>query len=246
MGVHRKIRRASLYPEENDMNDFRQAIEDRGFAIVPRLIPEFVLTSLLEHISGALLPRSRAGIRHALGVPAIAAAAQDECLIGLARAVVGPEATPFRATLFDKSPVSNWLVVWHQDTALPLSDRQNQIGWGPWSVKGGVNYAHAPARALEKVIALRVHLDDSNIENGPLRVLPGTHRSGVLTDDDIQVAAEKTPTVDCLVRRGGVLAMRTLIVHASSKSSSESPRRVLHIEYASSRFMDDGLELAIT
>lgn len=227
------------------MNDFRQAIEDRGFAIVPRVIPELLLTSLLEHISDPLLPRSRAGIRHALGVPAIAAVAQDERLIGLARAVVGPEATPFRATLFDKSSVSNWLVVWHQDTALPLSARQNKIGWGPWSVKNGVHYAHAPARALETVIALRVHLDDSEIENGPLRVLPGTHRSGVLTDDDIQVAAENKPAVDCLVRKGGVLAMRPLIVHASSKSISKRPRRVLHIEYASSRLIDDGLELAI-
>ena len=32
---------------------------------------------------------------------------------------VGP-AQPFRATLFDKSASANWLVVWHQDTALPM------------------------------------------------------------------------------------------------------------------------------
>ena len=152
---------------------------------------------------------------------------------------------PFRATLFDKSPVSNWLVIWHQDTALPFRERRDKSGWGPWSVKDGVNYAHAPARALERTIALRVHLDDSAVDNGPLRVLPGTHKLGVLTDDEIQMKAEQTPAIDCLVWRGGVLAMRPLIVHASSKSSSELPRRVLHVEYATSRFMDDGMELAI-
>ena len=152
---------------------------------------------------------------------------------------------PFRATLFDKSPVSNWLVVWHQDTALPFCERRDKSGWGPWSVKDGINYAHAPARALERTIALRVYLDDSVVDNGPLRVLPGTHKLGVLTDDEIQMKAKQTPAVDCLVRRGGVLAMRPLIVHASSKSSIDLPRRVLHVEYATSRLMDEGMELAI-
>jgi hypothetical protein len=45
--------------------------------------------------------------------------------------------------------------------------------------------------------------------------------------------------------RSGVLAMRPLIVHASSKSQSEAPRRVLHIEYANSMNVADGLKLAI-
>ena len=36
---------------------------------------------------------------------------------------------PFRATLFDKSPQANWLVVWHQDTALPLRRRLDISGW---------------------------------------------------------------------------------------------------------------------
>jgi hypothetical protein len=51
--------------------------------------------------------------------------------------------------------------------------------------------------------------------------------------------------VNCLVSRGGVLAMRPLIVHASSKSQAEISRRVLHIEYASRRLVTNNLELAI-
>ena len=46
--------------------------------------------------------------------------------------------------------------------------------------------------------------------------------------------------------RGGVLAMRPLIVHASSKSRVEKSRRVLHIEYAASPALSNGLELTIT
>jgi hypothetical protein len=96
------------------------------------------------------------------------------------RSCLGESAFPFRATLFDKSPQQNWLVVWHQDTALPLCGHRDVAAWGPWSIKEGIVCAHAPAHALEQVLAIRVHLDDSNEENGPLRVLPGTHRRGVL------------------------------------------------------------------
>jgi len=167
-------------------------------------------------------------------------------LLEMAREILGRRAFPFRATLFDKSPTANWLVVWHQDTALPLRERRETPGWGPWSVKDGVNYAHAPASALEQVVALRVHLDDSTSENGPLRVLPATHTSGVLTDDQIHELSEKAAEVQCLVPLGGVLAMSPLIVHASSKSRKNMPRRVLHIEFAGVHEFSCGLELAVT
>lgn len=166
-------------------------------------------------------------------------------LLGMAREILGEGAFPFRATLFDKSPTANWLVMWHQDKALPLKERREVSGWGPWSVKEGVLYAHAPASALEQVVALRVHLDDSTRENGPLRVLPGTHSLGVLTDEQIHTLSKAVAEVGCPVPCGGVLAMRPLIVHASSKAQNEMPRRVLHIEYSSPDALSDGLELAI-
>jgi len=71
--------------------------------------------------------------------------------------------------------------------------------------------------ALEQVLALRVHLDESSDRNGPLRVLPGTHLMGVLTDDAIEQLASQIAALDCVVTAGGVVAMRPLIVHASSK-----------------------------
>lgn len=183
-------------------------------------------------------------MRHAMRNLNVATLARDSRLVALAQEVLGSGAIPFRATLFDKSPTSNWLVVWHQDTALPLSERLHIPGWGPWSVKDGVIYAHAPASALEQILALRLHLDDSLAENGPLRVLPGTHTRGVLSDDALHELSAQITAVDCIVPRGGILAMRPLVVHASSKSQSDAPRRVLHIEYAASLSIAEGLELA--
>lgn len=203
------------------------------------------MVELLEALKSISLVRSRAGARHAMHNQSVAAFARDPRLLGLARSVLGPIALPYRATLFDKSSTANWLVAWHQDTALPLLKRDEKPGWGPWSVKGGVVYARAPADVLGKVLALRVHLDDCTKLNGPLRVLPGTHRHGVLTDERTTVLAREVMPVECAAVRGGVLAMRPLLVHASSKSQCDVPRRVLHIEYAASMEIEPGVELAV-
>jgi ectoine hydroxylase-related dioxygenase (phytanoyl-CoA dioxygenase family) len=176
---------------------------------------------------------------------AVSSLANDSPLLAVARCILGAEAFPFRATLFEKTTDANWLVVWHQDTALPLRHRLDMPGWGPWSVKEDVIYAHAPASALSQVLALRVHLDDSTSGNGPLRVLPATHTLGVLSDDAIHQLAQDVAPVECSVPRGGVVVMKPLVVHSSSKSHSECARRVLHIEYAANCAIAGALELAV-
>lgn len=222
-----------------------QGIEEQGFGIIPDVLGDEDVAKLSRWLADPQLRRSRAGVRHVLKYSAVAEIAEDPRLVGIAQRSLGKRAVAFRATLFDKSPQSNWLVVWHQDTALPIRAKRETEGWGPWSNKDGVTYAHAPESALGQVLALRVHLDDSTPENGPLRVLPGTHKLGVLSDETIHDLVARVASIDCLVARGGILAMRPLIVHASSKSQTEKLRRVLHIEYAASWITEDGLELAV-
>ena len=118
-------------------------------------------------------------------------------------------------------------------------------GWGPWSIKAGIVYAHAPASVLARVVALRVSLDPSTDTNGPLRVLPGTHVHGLLDDDAVERFGREVSAVSCTVGAGGVVAMRPLLLHASSKSTSDARRRVLHIEYASATHFGPALDLAV-
>jgi ectoine hydroxylase-related dioxygenase (phytanoyl-CoA dioxygenase family) len=178
-------------------------------------------------------------------VPAVAALAGSPELRRLAARVVGSGATPYRATLFDKSALANWSVAWHQDTALPLGRRMETPGWGPWSRKAGILYAHAPATALEQVVALRIHLDDSGADNGPLLVVPGSHRHGILDDSAIAALRARSPAVACEVPAGGVLVMRPLLLHSSPRIRSAGSRRVLHVEYAATTTVGPGLELAL-
>jgi ectoine hydroxylase-related dioxygenase (phytanoyl-CoA dioxygenase family) len=220
-------------------------IEEQGFGVLPEVVLSRETRRLIDDLDQSPLRRRKAGVRHALAHPSVAALAREPRLLNIAQEVLGTEALPFRATLFDKSPQANWLVVWHQDTALPLRERHDAPSWGPWSVKDGVVYAHAPAGVLSQVLALRIHLDDSTADNGPLRVLPGTHTEGVLSDDAIREFVAQIEPTDCLIPQGGVLAMRPLLIHASSKSQSEGLRRVLHIEYSASMTVGAGLELAV-
>lgn len=217
-----------------------------GYAIHDRVLARADLDAIADGLAGAEHHRSRAGMRHLMSVTVVRELAYDPRLMAIARGAVGPMAVPFRATLFDKSAHANWLIVWHQDSALPLVERRDVAGWGPWSVKAGVVYAHAPAVALERVVALRISLDDSGPDNGPLRVLPGTHTLGVLTDATIADLATQIRPVDCCVDAGGVVMMRPLTVHSSSKAVSDRPRRVLHLEYIDSLDVADGLQVAIT
>lgn len=221
------------------------AVRDEGFSIVEDVFSSRECDESVAVLSQTLERRGRAGTRHLMKNPFVAAVAWDSRLIDIAQRALGNYAIPYRVTLFEKTSRANWLVVWHQDTALPLSSRNDSSEWGPWSRKDGILYAHAPTWALNRIIALRIHLDAAHKENGPLRVIPGSHAAGVLTDEEVYGLARTRDSVDCVVPRGGVLAMRPLLIHSSSKSKGDAPRRVLHIEYTDSLELTESVRLAV-
>lgn len=223
----------------------RTEMDDDGYWIENHVLTDAECDVIVRGLSQNANGRGRAGIRHLMSNPIVATLANDHRLLRLAQRSLGNGAVPFRATLFEKSGKANWLVFWHQDTALPLVAHTESHEWGPWSQKEGVLYAHAPGRALARVLALRVHLDDSTKENGSLRIIAGSHDAGVLSDEEVFSVARRSEYVECEVGRGGVLAMRPLLIHSSSKARSDKPRRVLHIEYADSLKLTDAVQLAV-
>jgi ectoine hydroxylase-related dioxygenase (phytanoyl-CoA dioxygenase family) len=221
------------------------SVADDGYAIIPQVVASEEIHRLLSDLERSAAHRSRAGVRRLMSTPAVERLANDHRMLGIARSVIGNDAFPFKTTLFDKSTDTNWLVTWHQDTALPLREKREIPGWGPWSNKEGIMYAHAPATALERIVALRLHLDNSIQANGPLRVIPGSHLQGILSERQVETIVGKVEPVTCLVGQGGVIVMRPLIIHASSKFQSGKSRRVLHIEYATANTVPPPLRLAI-
>jgi ectoine hydroxylase-related dioxygenase (phytanoyl-CoA dioxygenase family) len=147
--------------------------------------------------------------------------------------MLGTKARVVRGLLFDKTPDANWKVAWHQDLSIAVRQRIEVPGFGPWSNKAGVTHVQPPVAVLENMITVRLHLDDCGPENGPLRVLPGSHSAGVLAPASIGQWTRDVAPVDCHVAAGGAVVMRPLLLHASSTANCPGHRRVVHLEFAS-------------
>ncbi len=131
------------------------------------------------------------------------AVASSAAVRGLVEPVVGGGAFAVRATLFDKTPEANWKVPWHQDLTIAVAQRIDTPGFTAWSVKDGVYHVQPPSGILEGMLAVRIHLDDCGEDNGPLRVIPGSHRHGRLADDQIERAVASGPRLCARQRRAG-------------------------------------------
>ena len=155
-------------------------------------------------------------------------------LLEIAQAVLGPGSFAVRGLYFDKTPAANWNLPWHQDLTIAVQARREVPGFGPWTLKAGIPHVHAPAELLAQMVTIRLHLDDCRLENGPLRVLPGSHAAGKLDAGAVLAWAARAQelAVNCLVPAGGVVVMRPLLLHASASGTNPGHRRVIHLEYA--------------
>jgi ectoine hydroxylase-related dioxygenase (phytanoyl-CoA dioxygenase family) len=218
--------------------DFVGQIRRDGFAVVEDVVD----TQTLDHLRRAvealgereevLRRGSIYGVRNLLEVlPEAADVAAQPALRRLAELVLGPWCFAVRGTLFDKNPAANWSLFWHQDSIITVREKREVAGFSKWSQKAGVWHVEPPHDLFERMLTLRLHLDDCGADNGPLRVLAGSHSSGWV-DDSIDEWKQGTRETVCVVGAGGVVAMRPLLLHASSASEVPRHRRVLHFEYA--------------
>jgi ectoine hydroxylase-related dioxygenase (phytanoyl-CoA dioxygenase family) len=210
-----------------------------GFAVVDDVVSAGVVDDLLPALAdveheGAI---ERRGSVHAVrnlleAVPQVAELARMPSVRGLVEPVLGPGCFVVRGILFDKTPGANWKVAWHQDLTIAVRERADAPGFGPWSEKAGITHVQPPAGVLERMLTVRVHLDDCGVENGPVQVITGSHAHGRLPADAIKRWRESNPATVCTCGRGGALVMRPLILHASSPATQPGNRRVVHLEFA--------------
>lgn len=215
-------------------------VETDGFQVVPPILEALIIDSLIEGLveletkqaSGNSQPKNY-GARNLLrNCRAVAGLAHGRALKELILPVLGAAAFPVRALFFDKLAGANWQVGWHQDLSIAVAERVEAPGFTGWSVKQGVMHVQPPAGVLENMLTLRVHLDNCDEDNGPLRVLRASHHVGRLNDEQIERWQQTGDAVTCLVPRGGILMMRPLLLHASSPAKNPRHRRVIHLEYA--------------
>jgi ectoine hydroxylase-related dioxygenase (phytanoyl-CoA dioxygenase family) len=216
-----------------DLAAFAKHLRVEGWATTSPVFPSDLLDTLAQKLGSAAAKGSaRGGTRHLLDIPAVQELARSQTVRAVAEAALGKECFAVRGILFDKTPGANWKVTWHQDLTIAVRDRRNVEGFGPWSVKEGVPHVQPPVDILERMVAVRVHLDECGPDNGPVRVIPRSHSFGRLSGDAIDRWKKERPPIDCVVSRGGILAFFPLLLHSSSPSNRPEHRRVVHLEFA--------------
>jgi hypothetical protein len=219
--------------------DFLAQLDRDGYALVPAAIAPATLDPLqaaLDEMARAAAGGPERGpygvrnlLRRALAVRELGRSLADGPRVA---PVLGAGAFAVRGLFFDKPANANWKVPWHQDLSIAVRERSDVPGFGPWSVKAGVPHVQPPVEILQRMLAVRIHLDDCGEENGPLNVLAGSHAQGRLSPEAIREWRARAAPVTCLLPRGGALLMRPLLLHASSASRQPGHRRVIHLEFA--------------
>ncbi|RAI99378.1 phytanoyl-CoA dioxygenase PhyH [Chitinophaga skermanii] len=136
---------------------------------------------------------------------------------------------PVKSIYFDKPGGSNWFVSYHHDLTISVTSRHDVPGFGPWTKKPGYFAVQPPLSYLQNIFTLRIHLDDTNEENGALRVVPSSHNKGLYRPETIDWTLETEDT--CCVEAGGIMIMKPLLLHASGRTTNQASRRVIHIEF---------------
>jgi ectoine hydroxylase-related dioxygenase (phytanoyl-CoA dioxygenase family) len=227
----------------------KDKIATLGFEILPGVLTESEVDAVVNLVSVAdssspVFRKStdlfaiRQFFKH---LPAVAEIILRSQLGDLVKKTFGTDYFVVKSIYFDKPPVSNWFVSYHQDLTISVSDRIAIDGFGFWTLKDGQFAVQPPLEILEDNITVRLHLDDTSSSNGSLKVIPGSHLKGVYRPETINWDTETV--VDCEVPRGGVMIMKPLLLHSSGKTTNNQRRRVVHIEF-SRRRLQGGLQWA--
>ncbi len=212
----------------------RAVLLDVGCVHLRGVIPENAIAEL-----AALSPSAGAATRLPIDAPIVIAAMS--CLWPIATDWHGATRA-VRCVLFDKSAYTNWLVPWHQDRAIAVSGRVEVDGFGPWSIKQGIDHVEPPFMLLAGMITMRLHIDDCPVENAPLLAATGTHRQRYPAAQAAAIAAKSIITI-CTAAAGNVWLYSTPIIHAAQRAQRPSRRRVLQIDFCAS-LLPPGLDWA--
>jgi len=227
--------------QDNILND--------GFAIVNDIYTQAEIISIITAIEAAdqSNPAFRKtddlfAIRQFLKeLPQVVPLIFNPKLKELVRALFGDGYFVTKSIYFDKPELSNWFVAWHQDLTIVVDKRTDTPGYGPWTVKQNQFGVQPPLNILQNNFTIRIHLDDTNGDNGALKVVPGSHKKGVYRPETINWDLE-TEAI-CNVNAGGLMIMRPLLLHASNRTTNNKKRRVVHIEFSREE-LDGGLNWA--
>lgn len=221
------------------MDDFlnKKELEERGFTIINSVYSREEINSIKEFInsqdtSSPIFRKSENlfAIRQFIKeLPQIKSMVFNDKLKSIINAIE-KNAFIVKSIYFDKPEKSNWFVAYHQDLTISVDKKESIEGFGPWTSKHNQFAVQPPLDILENIFTIRIHLDDTDENNGALKVIDGSHLKKIFRPETINYANEKE--IFCNVEAGGIMLMKPLLLHGSNRTSNQKRRRVIHIEFS--------------
>ena len=212
------------------MNDFNQ----NGYVILPQAIDIKSIDLLKQEISRYTKDKMAYGIRdlHSKISSVYNLATSDVIKNILDEHKTELEFKLIKAIFFNKNLQQNWAVPWHQDKTIAVKQKVAISGYKNWTVKQGVTHVQPPLNILNKITTIRIALDDTDSNNGALKIIPRSHKLGVLNQKQLNCVVQQESALSCSLKTGDILMMHPLILHSSNKSINNKARRTIHLEYS--------------
>lgn len=151
--------------------------------------------------------------------------------------VFGDKYVAVKSIYFDKPEKSNWYVAYHQDLTISVDKKLELPNFGPWTTKQNQFAVQPPLDILENIYTIRIHLDDTDENNGALKVVPKSHAKGIYRPETIDWTIETEEI--CNVEKGGIMIMKPLLLHGSNRTTNGKKRRVIHIEFSNRELLEE-------
>jgi len=220
----------------DNLNIAKDNLYNKGFSIVDGIYNDKEIDSILNSISNADQTNTTFrksedlfAIRQVVKeIPEILQFIFNDNLKYLISNIIGNDYFIVKSIYFDKPENSNWYVAYHQDLTISVDKKAEIENFVNWTKKQNQFAVQPPISVLENIVTLRIHLDETNSENGALKVIENSHSKGIYRPETINWESEKEVT--CNVNKGGVMLMKPLILHSSGRTTNSKKRRVIHIE----------------
>ena len=214
----------------------KQQLDELGFTILDNIFSDTEIESILTSINSA--DTSKATFRKSENLfairqflkefPALHALIFTDKLRSTIKNLLADNFFVVKSIYFDKPEKSNWFVSYHQDLTISVDKKVDIVNYGPWTVKQNQFAVQPPLDILKSIYTIRIHLDNTDENNGALKVVTKSHLKGIYRPETIDWTKENEAI--CSVPKGGIMLMRPLLLHSSSRTTNNNQRRVIHIE----------------
>lgn len=204
-----------------------QSYNDEGFVVRRSVFDASITRPLLDAVgSGTLSVTDTRGNRQELNVwtfcgdDLVGRLPRSEPMVEAAEQLIGESVYHWHSKISWKQPGTAGTWDWHQD-------------YGFWAEEGCARPA---------LTTVSIALDHQATDNGCMRVIPGSHRGGVLSHPRVGHGRAADPTlvdafiaengvIDLVLEPGDIVAFHCNTLHASGPNTSERSRTLLHTSY---------------